>query len=340
MVTEAATISSAENIDSTGINELNGSMDGGTGALSEALPRLAELDVAWVMSQFVQLAIPAVVALLGLLFCYFVAKTLARWISRPICKRVDETLGRFTGKFVFYGLMVCASVGIASSVGLNVTSFAAVIAAAGFAIGMAFQGTLSNFAAGILLLVFRPFKVGDVISAAGITGKVNEIDLFTTIVDTPDNRRIIVPNSSISGGMIENVTYHPERRVEIRVGVSYGADVEATRAALSGAVGSLEDLMVRGENRGYAIILDSLGASSVDWLVRFWTPSSKFWETKERLTIAIKRELDLAGISIPYPQLDVHLEGLDMTEMLQVVGDSGATRVRPRLRERPASQNA
>lgn len=291
-------------------------------------------DFSALISLGMTIAVPAVLALLGLFVSYLVAKLISRWVAGPVCKRVDETLGKFAAKFIFYGIMVCATVGIASTVGLNVTSFAAVMAAAGFAIGMAFQGTLANFAAGILLMVFRPFKVGDVINAAGVIGKVNEIDLFTITIDTPDNRRIIIPNGAVAGNTIENVTFHAHRRVEVRVGVSYAANIQATRQALTMAADSLAELMVRGENRGYMVILDSLGASSVDWLVRFWTPSPKFFEAKEKLTVAIKENLDASGISIPFPQMDVHIDGLPMTVELPTGESEAHARTRPRLRHR------
>ena len=211
-------------------------------------------DLAGLRNLLAEYAVPAISALLILIVGYFVASFLARIISTPIRKRVDETLGRFTSKLVFYAIMVSTLLGVLGMFGINIASFAAVIAAAGFAIGLAFQGTLSNFAAGVLLLVFRPFKVGDFVNAAGVTGKVFEIDLFVTTFDTPDNRRIIVPNSSVTGGTIENVTHHMHRRVDVAVGVDYGASLDATRAALTLAVESLEEQMIGGAwlpNRSY-----------------------------------------------------------------------------------------
>jgi small conductance mechanosensitive channel len=278
----------------------------------------------------IDLAVPAVLALLALILGYLVAKFVARIITGPICKRVDETVGRFAGKFVFYSIMTCTLIGVASTVGVNVTSFAAVLAAAGFAIGMAFQGTLGNFAAGILLLVFRPFKVGDVINAAGVMGKVNEIDMFTITLDTPDNRRLIVPNSSVAGSTIENVSFHAHRRVDVVVSVSYSADIDQTRQTLQAAVESIQHLMVTGEGRGSAVILTDLGSSSVNWVVRFWALSPKFFEAKEKLTVAVKQQLDLAEISIPFPQMDIHFDNLPRLE-IETTGDD---RVKPRLRMR------
>ena len=253
-----------------------------------------------------KVVLPAGLALLALVVTYFVAKLVSRWIAQGLCKQVDKTLGRFAGKFTFYSIMVVAGLAILQTAGFSITSFAAIMAAAGFAIGLAFQGTLSNFASGILLLVFRPFKVGDVITAGGVTGKVNEIDLFTTTFDTPDNRRLIVPNSSIAGATIENVSYHKERRVDVVVGVAYAASLDATRAVLTSAAESLAEKIVLGEGRGYQILLSNLGASSVDWTVRVWTATPNFFAVKEALTCEIKHKLDQHGIEIPFPQMQLH----------------------------------
>lgn len=274
-----------------------------TGAVEEAL--MGDFSGALDLAQ--QYIIPVGSALIFLIVGYFLAHFLAHTASAPIRKRVDETIGRFIKKLVFYAIMTFVLLGILGRFGISVASFAAVLAAAGFAIGLAFQGTLSNFAAGILLLVFRPFKVGDAVSVAGVVGKVIEIDLFTTTFDTPDNRRIIVPNSSISGATIENITYHQERRVDVNVGVDYSASLEATRSALTQAAESLNQYLVLGEGRGFQVFLGDLGDSAVNWQVRFWTQAANFWTVKEALTAAVKNSLDAAGLNIPFPQIDVHL---------------------------------
>lgn len=264
-----------------------------------------DLEKAWPLIE--NYAIPAVTVLLILIVGYLIAKFVARMVSSPVRKKVDETLGKFVGKMVYYAIMISVLIAVMGKFGLQVTSFAAILAAAGFAIGMAFQGTLGNFAAGIMLLVFRPFKVGDVISAAGITAKVNEIDLFTTTFDTPDNRRVIVPNTAITAGSIENISHHSERRVDVAVGCDYTADLKHTRQVLTEAAESLQSNMVIGEGRGFQIVLGDLGDSCVNWTVRFWTRSSDFWPVKEALTEAVKNKLDEAGIGIPYPQMDIHV---------------------------------
>lgn len=250
---------------------------------------------------------PAIGAIVTLIVGYLVARFLARIVSAPVRSRVDETLGRFTGKMTFYSIMACVVIAVLGIVGIEVASFAAILAAAGFAIGMAFQGTLGNFAAGIMLLVFRPFKVGDVVNAAGTTGKINEIDLFTTTFDTPDNRRIIVPNSAVAGGIIENISHHEHRRVEVAVGCDYSSDLRVTRQVLTQAAESLRDYNVTGDGRGYQVFLGTLGDSCVNWKVRFWTTAENYWPIQEALTEAVKNHLDAAGIGIPFPQMDLHL---------------------------------
>lgn len=251
----------------------------------------------------------AVLGVLILVVVYFVAKLASRYCSVPIRKRVDETLGKFVGQLVFYTIMVATMIGVIGLVGIKVTSFAAVLTAAGFAVGLAFQGTLSNFAAGILLLVFRPFKVGDSVVVAGTKGKVYEIDLFSTAIDTSDNRRIILPNSSIAGNTIENMTYHVHRRIDVTVGIAYDCDLMASRVALTEAAESLGDLIIRGDDRGYKIALENLGPHSVDWVVQAWVKTSDLGMAKEILTVSIKENLDAAGLRIPYPQLDIHWQG-------------------------------
>lgn len=295
--------------------------------LMAELNNLRHLDADQINTAITVYVLPALAALAVIMVGYFVAKFLSRIISAPVIKRVDETLGRFVGKFTFYGILAGISLATLSKIGAPVGGLAALVAAAGFAVGLAFQGTLSNFASGVLLLVFRPFKVGDVVNAGGITGKVNEIDLFTVTLDTPDNRRIIVPNSSISGGTIENISFHKHRRVEVLVGVEYSASIDDTRRVLTEAAEAMRPSLIDGPSRGYAVILDNLGASSVDWKVRFWTNSSDFFAVKEQLTGQIKQRLDQAEIGIPFPQMDIHVVGMDG---VTTVAEPQRMRPRPR----------
>jgi len=246
-------------------------------------------------------------AILFLLAAWIIAGWFKRLVARGLNRaKFDPTLGVFFAnavRWVVLGLAVLACLGI---FGIQTTSFAAVIGAGGLGIGLAFQGTLSNVAAGVMLLVFRPFGVGDIVTAGGVTGKVAEIGLFTTDFDTPDNRRMIVPNNLIFGTTIENGTHHPIRRVSIDVGADYTADIDATRQVLERAAGSVSDVL---EDPAPQVFLASLGGSSVDWQLRVWCATEAYWEVHQATIRAIKHEMDAAGIGIPCPQVDVHVDG-------------------------------
>ncbi|MEQ8848305.1 MAG: mechanosensitive ion channel [Botrimarina sp.] len=241
----------------------------------------------------------------------FLAMTLAGWVGAAARAsltrmRFDATLAKFLSKLARWGVLLLAGLTCLSYFGVETTSFAAVIGAAGFAVGLAFQGTLSNFAAGAMLLMFRPFKVGDVVNIGGNLGIVDEIELFTTTIDTFDNRRFVVPNGDVFGATIENVTFHPRRRVDVEVGSSYSADIDATRRALEQAIEAAEGKLADPEP---AVVLNGLGASSVDWRVSVWAPTSEFLAVKQSLIRAVKQSLDANHIGIPFPQMDVHLDG-------------------------------
>jgi small conductance mechanosensitive channel len=266
---------------------------------------LANIDWGMVIQDYL---VPAVSVLVFLFIAWIVAGIIGRISGKAMQKaKVDMTLSRFASKAIRWMILIFALLGCLGYFGINVTSFAAVIGAAGLAIGLAFQGSLSNVAAGVMLLIFRPFRVDQVVSVAGNTGKVFEIELFTTTIDTPDNRRIIIPNSAVFGAVIENVTFHPKRRVDVAVGVDYSADIDRTREVLTEAAHKVPGLLTEDAP---AIVLVELGASSVDWAVRVWCPTADFFAVKEALTREIKMALDNAGIGIPYPQMDVHLNKL------------------------------
>jgi small conductance mechanosensitive channel len=219
--------------------------------------------------------------------------------------RIDATLSRFAAKASRWAILVLAVLGCLGLFGINVTTFAALIGAAGLAIGLAFQGTLGNLAAGVMLLVFRPFKVDDAVNVAGELGKVYEIGLFTTCLDTFDNRRIIIPNGQVFGSIIENISHHDVRRADVPVGVDYGAGIDETREVLTRAALSVPGRLTDREPQ---VVLSGLGASSVDWEVRVWAAAADFLAVKQATIRAVKTELDGAGIGIPFPQMDVHLD--------------------------------
>jgi small conductance mechanosensitive channel len=236
---------------------------------------------------------------------------LAGWAKRLTIKattkaRVELTLAKFFGNLVKWAILVVGALTVLQTVGIEITSFAAVIAAMGFAIGLALSGTLGNVAAGVMLLIFRPYRVGDVISVNGVTAKVDEIELFTTTFDTPDKRRIIMPNGQIFGNTIENVSHHKSRRVDVAVGTAYDADIDQARAALMEAARNVEGRLPEEEP---VVYLNELGDSSINWAVRVWASTPDYWAVKDRLTRDVKYALDKAGIGIPFPQRELSLSG-------------------------------
>ena len=248
-------------------------------------------------------------SVLGVLTLMVIAWTLASWARRASRRamaktKFDPTLGKFLSNLLRWLIIVLAVLTSLSLFGVTVTAFTAVIGAVTLAIGLGFQNSLSNLAAGVMLLIFRPFKVGDMVNIAGQFGKINEIDLMMTELDTPDGRRINIPNSQIFGNIIENITYHPRRRVDIPVGVHYEADIDATRAALEAG---LKMIQPRLDDPPPEVLLQELGNSSVNWMLRVWTKREDFFATRQATVRAAKYALERAGITIPYPQMDVHL---------------------------------
>ncbi|UCH28599.1 MAG: mechanosensitive ion channel [Myxococcales bacterium] len=246
----------------------------------------------------------------GVLIALFAAWVIAGWLERAVRKALekrnfDDTLTRFFAKLTRYLILVGVVLGCLGVFGIQTASFAAVLAAAGFAVGLAFQGTLGNFSAGVMLLVFRPFKVGDFVEVNGETGTCEHIDLFTCEFRTLDNKKLIIPNGAVFGNTITNYTGYDTRRVDIDIGAEYSADVDATRAALEKAAANIPGML---KDPAPQVFLKSLGASSVDWQVRIWCKTEDFWNVWQATTQASKAALDAAGIGIPFPQQDVHLD--------------------------------
>lgn len=248
----------------------------------------------------------------GVVLLLIAAFAVGKWARRKTFRRLaeaprsDPTLNKFFAGLAYYAIVGFAVLASMNLFGIDVTSFVALLAAAGFAVGLAFQGSLSNFAAGVMLLVFRPFGVGDKVEVAGVTGTVDEIGFFTSTLDTPDNRRFVVPNSEIFGSTMENYSHHDERRVDVAVGTDYDADLDETRAVLEDAARVVDG---RLEDPAPQVYLDELGGSSINWSVRVWAETGDYWGVRERLTHAVKEALDEAEIGIPYPNMDVHVDG-------------------------------
>ena len=238
---------------------------------------------------------------------------IGKWISGVLSRAVGKAMGRaqtdeilvkFVTNSVYAALLAFVILAALAQLGIQTTSFIAIIGAAGLAIGLALQGSLSNFAAGVMLIIFRPFKVGDFIEAAGTSGVVEEILIFSTKMRSPDNKQLYVPNGGILSGTIVNYSAKEQRRVDMVFGCGYGDDIRKAKALLEQIVA--DNALVLDEPAPTIGVLE-LGDNSVNFAVRPWVNNSDYWDAYFQITEAVKQGFDEAGISIPFPQRDVHL---------------------------------
>ncbi len=243
---------------------------------------------------------PELLKALAVLFIgLWVIKILLRMIKKGLAKgHLDETLQKFLANLVNWVLKIVLIIAVLGQLGIESTSLVAVLGAASLAVGLALQGSLANFAGGVLIMLFRPFKVGDVIQAQGELGTVKEIDIFTTKLITPQNRLVIVPNGALSNNNITNFTAEGFQKIYLTIGVSYDADIKQTKEVLMNAILKQEHAM---EDPAPLVEVSGLGDSSVDFAVRCSVPNDFFWPTQFALIATIKEDLDAAGIEIPYP---------------------------------------
>lgn len=245
-----------------------------------------------------------VVFLLGVQLIKLVRRIVRRSLERG---KVDVGVRQFTDSFLKAVLYILLVFMIAGGFGVDAASVVALLGSAGVAIGLAVQGSLSNLAGGVLILILKPFLVGDyIIEGGGKEGTVTEIQLFYTRLLTPDNRTVILPNGALANGSLVNVTADKYRRCDISVGVSYQSDLQMAREAL---MGMLEADPAVLKDRDMRVVVDALGESAIQLIVRCWFTNEEYWDGRYRLTEGIKTVLDQAGIQIPYPQLDVHVLG-------------------------------
>ncbi len=219
-------------------------------------------------------------------------------------QEVDRTLETFVCNLVRMALLVVVIIAAISALGIQTASFIAIFGAAGLAVGLALQGSLSNFAAGVLIVLFRPYKVGDWVEAAGISGAVEQVQILTTVLKTGDNKQIIVPNSQIMDSIITNYSANDTRRVDMVVGVSYDDDLDKVRKTVEELVAADDRIL---DEPACTIAVSELADSSVNFVVRPWVKTSDYWGVMFDLTEAIKKRFDQDGISFPFPQQDVHL---------------------------------
>jgi small conductance mechanosensitive channel len=245
-------------------------------------------------------------ALLIFLIGRWVAGVVAGLVEKALLKsKVDATIAKFTKHLTNVGILVFVVIAALASLGVETTQFAVALGAAGLAIGLALQGSLANFASGFLMIIFRPFKVGDFIEAAGVKGVVEEIQIFNTIINTLDNIRVIVPNGQITGGNILNYTANGTRRVDLVVGVSYEDDLKKAKEVIEEVLAGDDRVL---KEPAWTVAVSELGNSSVNFVVRPWVKASDYWDAYFGITGKVKVALDENGITIPFPQRDVHIK--------------------------------
>jgi small conductance mechanosensitive channel len=240
---------------------------------------------------------------------FIIGKFAAKLISSAtkkvlVHKKFDDTVISFIASLVYGLVVIVAFIAAISHLGFNTTSLVAIVGAAGLAIGLALQGSLSNFASGILLISLKPFKAGDFVEIAGTAGVVEEVHVFSTQLRTGDNKTVIIPNGGITNGNIVNYSAKPTRRIDLVIGVGYNADLKITKQILNDVVSSHALVL---KDQAITIGVSELADSSVNFVVRPWVKTSDYWPVHFDLLETIKIELDKAGIEIPFPQLSVHV---------------------------------
>lgn len=272
---------------------------------STRLEELRNQAVDFLQTQGLQFGL----SLLTALVVFFIGKWATRIATRVVGRlmeraKVDAMLVRFACNIVYAVLLTFVVIAALSELGVQTTSLAAVMAAAGFAVGMALQNSLGNFASGVMMIVFRPFDLGHFVEAGGSTGIVEEIQVFHTVLKTPDNRRVVVPNGSITSSVITNYSANPTRRIDLEIGCGYADDLREVKAYLESVIAADERILSDPEP---LVAVGNLGDSSVNFLVRPWVKAEDYFATKCDLTETIKLGFDERGFSIPFPSRDVYM---------------------------------
>lgn len=261
------------------------------------------------VNKFTEMAISYAPKALGALLTLVIGFWLAGWITRLIKKQMkkrdlEPTVISFLGSFIGIGLKILVLLSAASLFGLEVTSFIAMFSALAFAIGMALQGNLSHMASGVLILFFKPFKVGDFVVTQGHSGTVKEIQIFNTLLTTLDNRIIIIPNGAVMSGPIENLTTNSMRKVPLVFGIGYPDDIDKAREVIKQVADNCPHI---DHSQPVDILVTELADSSVNFAVRPWCKTEDYWNVHFYMQEHIKKEFDKAGVGIPFPQMDVHV---------------------------------
>ncbi|CAI0859872.1 small-conductance mechanosensitive channel MscS [Serratia entomophila] len=253
----------------------------------------------------IQYAVNVVAAIVILIIGSIIARVVGNALNRVMKLRgIDATVADFLSAIVRYGVLAFTFIAVLGRVGVQTTSVIAVLGAAGLAVGLALQGSLSNFAAGVLLVIFRPLRVGEYVDLGGVAGTVDQVQIFSTTLRTADNKTIVVPNGKIIAGNIINYSREPNRRVDIVVGVAYNADIDVVKKVLGDVIAADKRIM---HAKGVTVRLNEMAPSSLNFVTRSWTTNAEYWNVYFDLMENFKRALDANNIGIPFPQMDVHL---------------------------------
>lgn len=261
----------------------------------------SDLMDTYIIPWAINIALAIVIFVIGKMMVNLITRLAVKMMNRS---HMDVMLIKFLRSIISTVLLLFVIIAAVDQVGVNTTSLVALLGAAGLAVGLALQGSLQNFAAGVMLIVFRPFKTGDYIEAAGISGVVETINIFSSTLRTGDNREVIVPNGEIYSGVITNYSARSTRRIDMVVGIGYDSDIRLARETLTAIIDADERIL---DEPATLIAVSELADSSVNFVLRPWVKSSDYWAVKFDLNEKIKNTFDEKGISIPYPQMDVHL---------------------------------
>lgn len=277
-------------------------------AATEAVKALEKGEFSQIIQQLTTLGIEAGKSILLAVLIFVVGRYIVKFINSIVAgmmerRHMDPTIQSFLRSFVNVLLTILLIITTVSALGVNTTSFAALLASAGVAVGMALSGNLQNLAGGIILLLFKPYKVGDYIEGQGVSGTVKEIQIFHTIILTPDNKQVYVPNGALSSGSVVNYSSQPLRRVDLTIGVEYGTEVETVKQAVNEILQADKRVMT---DPAPFVALSKLADSSVDFTVRVWVGVADYWPVYFDLTRAVYEEFNRRGIGFPFPQVQIH----------------------------------
>lgn len=266
-------------------------------------------DWATLYEKFQAVSVDFGIKFIAAIAIFYIGRLIARFVSKGIHKimeaqKVDKILESFVTNLVYWALMTFVIIAAINQIGIQTTSLIAIMGAAGLAIGLALQGSLANFAAGVLIVMFRPYRVGDFVEAAGVSGSVVQVQILSTILKTVDNKQIVVPNAQIMSSIITNFSANETRRVDLVIGISYNDDIDKTRTIIQELINADNRIL---KDPACLVAVSELADSSVNIAVRPWVKTADYMSVKFGLTETIKKRFDKEGISFPFPQQDVHL---------------------------------